>query len=545
MNYRKFFVGIPIPIAIGIVLLLLPGSGLHAQEPIPSPAADTTQIVEILDYTRQLTFKTVDDTTRLTIVAGNVKMRQGTALFFCDSCVINNSTNVFEAWGHVRIVDSDTATVTSNHLRYLTKRKLAYLDGNVKLTDGLATLTTPDLEYDMETNIGIYKNGGQVINKKTKLTSREGYYYADLKDVYFKRNVVLKDPAYDITTDSLLYNTQTQTTRFISYTVIKDSSGRLIKTRDGYYNQQTGKAEFGQRPEIVDGETTVTGNRVTVDDSTGISIVEGNAIVKNTKDGTTIIGGVIIRNKNTDAILATRKPLMIIKQNNDSVYIAADTLFSARLSDKFGMDSVVTDTVKGIKVAAFKETDSTNRYFEAFRNVRIFNDSLQSVCDSLFYSFRDSVFRLYDDPVVWAQQSQITGDTILLRTKNRKADKIEAFENGFMVNKVEENVFNQIKSTRLDGWFLDGNIDSVRARGFAECVYYIQDEDSAYTGVNQSQSDLIDIYFANKELDKVVFRNEVTGTIWPIRQKGPGELRLENFRWLEERRPKTKYEMYE
>ncbi|MET0394630.1 MAG: OstA-like protein [Chitinophagaceae bacterium] len=538
MKYCNFFISLAL-------LTLLPGMVLKAQEPVPPVAGDTTQIVEILDYTRQLTFKTVDDTTRLTIVAGTVKMRQGTALFFCDSCVINNNTNIFEAWGHVRIVDSDTATVTSNHLRYLTKRKLAYLDGNVKLTDGLATLTTPDLEYDMETNIGTYKNGGVVVNKTTRLTSREGYYYADLKDVYFKRNVVLKDPAYDITTDSLLYNTQTQTTRFISYTVIKDSSGRLIKTREGYYNQQTGKAEFGQRSEIVDGGTTVTGNRMTIDDSTGISIVEGNAVIRNEKDGTTIIGGLIIRNKNTDAILATRRPLMIIRQNNDSVYISADTLFSARLSDKFGMDSVVTDTLKGIKVAAFNEKDSSNRYFEAFRNVRIFNDSLQAACDSLFYSFRDSVFRLYDDPVVWAQQSQITGDTILLHTKNKKADKIEAFDNGFMVNKVEEDVYNQIKSTRLDGWFIDGNIDSVRALGYAECVYYIQDDDSAYTGVNQSKSDIIDIYFEEKQLDKVVFRSEVTGTIWPIRKKGPGEMQLEGFRWLEERRPKTKYEMYE
>lgn len=536
MNYVKRKIGL-------LLSILLAGICVNAQEPVP--AADTTQKVDILDYTRQLTFKTIDDTTKLTIVAGNVKMRQGNSLFFCDSCVINNATNVMEAWGHVRIVDSDTATATSNHLRYLTKRKLAYLDGNVKLTDGHATLTTPDLEYDMETNIGTYKNGGQVLNKKTKLTSKEGYYYADLKDVYFKRNVILKDPAYDIVTDSLLYNTETQTTRFISQTTITDTSGRVIKTREGYYNQQTGKAEFGQRPEMVDGDISVTGNQVSIDDSTNMMIVRGNALIRNTKEGTTILGGIVLRNTKTEAILATRKPLMIIKQNEDSIYISADTLFSARLTDKFGIDSVITDTVKGIKVAAINEKDSTNRYFEAYRNVRIFNDSLQAACDSMFYSFRDSVFRLYDNPVIWANKSQITGDTILLHTKNKKADKIEAFENGFMINEVEKDVYNQIKSIRMDGWFIDGNIDSVRARGFAECVYYIQDQDSAYTGVNQSKSDIIDIYFANKELERVVFRSEVTGTIWPIRQKGPGEMQLPGFQWLEERRPKSKFEMYE
>ncbi len=207
---------------------------------------DTTKKVHILSNTRTLIFQTLDDSTKLTIVTGDVKLRQGTALFYCDSCVINSRTNVLEAWGKVHINDSDTAHITANHLRYLGNTKLAYLDGNVKLTDGKATLTTPDLEYDMETNIGTYKNGGRVVNKKSVLTSQEGYYYADLKDVYFKKNVLLKDPAYNIETDSLLYNTTTQTTRFISQTTIKDSSGRIIKTREGFYNQQTGKAEFGQ-----------------------------------------------------------------------------------------------------------------------------------------------------------------------------------------------------------------------------------------------------------------------------------------------------------
>lgn len=529
---------------IGLLFILLPVIALKAQ--VSPPSADTAQRIQILNYTKQLTFKTIDDTTKLTIIAGTVKMRQGTSLFYCDSCVINNNTNVFEAWGNVHINDSDTTDVYSNHLRYLTKRRLAYLDGNVKLTDGKATLTTPDLEYDMETNQGTYKNGGIVTSKKTVLKSKEGVYFADTKDVYFKKDVVLTDPAYKITTDSLLYNSGTQNTRFISQTTIIDSSGRTIKTRDGFYNQQTGKAEFGQRPEIVDGEITVQGNTVKFDDSTGVYVAEGNAIVRNTKDGTTIIGGIIIQNKKTNAALATRKPLMIIKQDDDSTYVTADTLFTARLTDRFGnMDSIVVDSIKGTKTAAINEKDSTNRYFEAYRNVRIFNDSLQAVCDSMFYSFKDSVFRLYDDPVVWSQKSQITGDTILLFTKNKKADRVQAFENGFMVNEVQKDVYNQIKSTRIDGWFIDGNIDSVRARGLAECIYYIQDDDSAFTGVNQSKSDLIDIYFAEKQLNKVVFRSEVTGTIWPLKQKSPSEMILPDFRWLEERRPKTKYELYE
>jgi lipopolysaccharide export system protein LptA len=511
-----------------------------------STGSDSIVNLEILPGVRKLEFRKVNDSTQLQILAGNVKLKQGTSYFWCDSCVINNNTNIFEAWGHVHINDSDTANIYSSHLRYLIGKKLAYLDGGVKLSDGKGELTTPDLEYDMNTDIGTYMHGGKVINKNTVLTSQEGHYYAGLHDVYFKNNVELKDPAYFIKTDSLLYNTQSQTARFIAETFIRDSSGRTIETKDGSYNMQTGRAEFGHHPVIHDKNIYATGNQIISDDSSGVVQIRGNALVIDSLNNTTILGGEIFINKKTNSFLATKKPLMIVKQGDDSIYITADTLFSARLSDLYGKkDSIVKDTVHGTKVISINEKDSSNRYFEAYRHVRIFSDSLQAVSDSLFYSFKDSTFRLFQDPVVWAKASQITGDTILLFTKNKKADRLKVIENSFMINRMDPEVYNQIRSSRMDGYFKDGAIDSVRAAGSAQSIYFIQDEDSAYTGINESKSDLLDIYFGNQTLQKVVFRSSVTGTIWPMKQKDPKEMRLPGFRWLDDRRPKTKFELYE
>jgi lipopolysaccharide export system protein LptA len=579
------------------------------------------------------------------ILAGHVRLKQGNSLFDCDSCVLNNGIKIFEAWGNVHIKDKDTVNITSSHLRYLIDKKLAYLDGGVKLTDGKGILTTPDLEYDMKTEIGIYKNGGRVVNKKTVLTSQEGWYYANLKDIYFKKNVIMKDPAYDINTDSLLYNTQSQTTRFIAQTIIKDTSGRIIETTDGFYNMATGKAEFGKRPVIRDTKSKlyITGDQVAMDDSSGTSQARGNVVIIDSAQGFTILAGEVFRDNKNERLLATRKPLMIIKQDNDSVYVTADTLFSARLSDLYARkDSMVKDTVKGVQVinlgknkgadkrdsmmalhppktgidsvkiekeivsqpvkagidsvkkdsvavipveatptallkdstkkvnslvklkpVAVKDSgavksdslrlagkdpnkkDSTDRYFEAYRNVRIFSDSMQAVSDSMFYSFKDSVFRLFQGPILWSKGSQITGDTVLLFTKNKKADRVKVFENSFLVNEADPGVYNQVRSIRMDGWFSDGSLDSVRAAGYAECIYFIQDEDSAYTGINESKCDLMDIYFIAKELDKIVFRSGVTGTIWPMKDKTPSEMHLEKFQWLDSRRPKTKYELFD
>ena len=376
--------------------------GAWSQKPVPP---DTTKKVEIL-AARKLEFLKTNDTTELQILAGSVKLRQGSTLFYCDSCIINNRIHLLEAFGNVHINDADTANAYSDYLRYLTDKRVAYLQKNVRLTDGKATLTTNNLEYDVETKLGIYTNGGKVVNnKKSVLTSTEGYYYTDLKDIYFKKNVELNDPAYYLKSDSLLYNTESEVARFIAETFIKDSSNRNIITKEGYYDTKNKKAEFGLRPVIQDGPRRYTGNTVITNDSTHISQITGNAIIVDTTDATTVIAGEVLANSETGTMLAFNKPLMIVKQDQDSIFITADTLFSARLSDLYkagdsvktlnASDSIQVDTVKTVKVVNSKEKDSTDRYFQAFYHVRIFSDSVQAVSDSMFYSFKDSVFRLY------------------------------------------------------------------------------------------------------------------------------------------------------
>jgi lipopolysaccharide export system protein LptA len=534
-----------------LTFLLLSFLSLFAAHAQTAPA-DSTQPLDILPPTQRNTFQKLADGTELQILAGTVKVRQGTTIFYCDSLVVNSSTKVLEAFGRVHINDSDTAHVYSNYLRYLADERKAYLKGKVRLTDGHGTLTTNDLEYDVATKMGTYTNGGRVVNKKSVLTSQEGVYYADTRDVYFKNNVRLKDPAFSLNTDSLIYNTETQMAQFVTDTYMIDSSGRTIQTREGYYDLRGGRAEFTQRTRIQDKSMVVLGDQIANDDKAGIIQIRGNGVLIDSAQGINILANEIFANKNTGAYLATKKPLMIIRQEKDSIYVAADTLFSARLSDLYKTPDTAQKkpqpaVAKGKKASTPPRlnNDSTNRYFEAFRNVRIFSDSVQAVSDSVFYSFKDSTFRLYDNPVVWSRKSQILGDTIYLFTRHKKADRIKVFENSFVVNESQAGIYNQVKATRMDGFFKEGTIDTIGAQGNAESIYFVQDDDSAYTGINQTSSDAMDVYFDKGSLNKVVFRNAVKGKLTPISQQSPEAARLEKFEWLERRRPKTKYELFE
>ena len=83
--------------------------------------------------------------------------------------------------------------------------------------------------------------------------------------------------------------------------------------------------------------------RIITNDSTHISQIIGNAIIVDTTQATTVIAGRSSANSETGTMLAFNKPLMIVKQDQDSIFITADTLFSARLSDLYKAgDSVKT-----------------------------------------------------------------------------------------------------------------------------------------------------------------------------------------------------------
>lgn len=513
---------------------------LHAQQPADTAARKEINILQA----NRLNYKKANDSTVFQSLAGNVIVKQENTTFYCDSAVLNKTANTLEAFGNVHINDADSVQTYSDYLKYLGREKKAHLSGNVRLTDGKGTLTTPELDYDVQNKIGTYTKQGRLVNGSSVLTSVEGIYYGETRDVIFKRNVVLVDTNYTVKTDTLLYNTYTDVATFVVPTEIT-SGARKINTTNGYYDLKNKKAYFSQRPVIVDSASTLVADEVASDDSTGFGEARGDVIYRDTAQGVSILADNLKSNRKKSSFLATVHPVMVIKQEEDSIFIAADTLFSARISD---MDTSTKYspliTIKKDSVNS-KTDSSSDRYIEAYYHVRIFSDSLQAVGDSLFYSAQDSVFRLYDNPVVWSQQSQITGDTIYLYTYHKKPKRLYVFENALAINNIDStNFFDQIKGRTINGYFNDsGNIEHIRANGNAESVYYAQDDNRKFIGVNKSSSDIIDMYFEDKRPRKIVSRNDLKGTFYPMRQIDYDELQLRGFQWLEERRPKSKYEL--
>lgn len=521
---------------------------LSAQQIISTTSSsDSIRSIRIIQG-KSLRKITIDSLNELETIAGNVIIKEGLTLFYCDSATINRQTNVVEAYGNIHINDNDSIHTYAQSLRYVGSERIAYLKKNVKLTDKKGTLFTDDLEYNLRTGIATYKGGGRITNEKTVLTSREGVYYADTKDVYFKNNVHLKDPDRDIWTDSLLYNIKTNIATFIAQTRIVGKDGSIINTKSGTYNLETGEAIFFDRTDFSDSTRSGVADKIAYDKKSGTLQMEGNAKLVDSVNRVTVLANQIFADTKLNSFLATRKPVMILYRDGDSTYVAADTLFSGlRKYDSLERKIVTqTDTLTTTLAIKANDADTSIRYFLGFHNVRIFNDSLQAVSDSLHYSTSDSTFKLFGDPVVWNADSQVSGDTLYMYTQNQKPKRLYVFNNGLIVNKTKEGMFNQVAGRTLNGYFVDGNIDYVRVKGSpAESIFYPQDDDSAYVGMNRSSGDVIDIYFVNKELNKVKFINDINGTLYPLKDIPADKKELGGFIWLDHRRPKNKLELFE
>jgi lipopolysaccharide export system protein LptA len=522
---------------------------INAQQVITAPNGNDTTRVIFIKQAKSLREKNIDSATVIKTGAGDVIIVEGKTTTNCDSVVYNQRTNILEAFGNIHINDADSIHTYAQYLRYIGLERIAYLKKNVRLTDKKGTLYTDDLEYNLRTGVATYKNGGRVVNGKTILTSKEGIYYADTKDIYFKKNVYFKDDNNTIITDSLLYNLKTGIATFITQTNIKSKDGTEINTKSGTYNLNTGEAIFYERTTYKDSTHSITGNKMAFDKKSGTVQIEGNGKLVDSANQVTVFGNEIFIDTKKNAFLATRKPVMIFYRDGDSTYLAADTIFSGlRKYDSLERRMVIkSDTLKKVEVVdGSKAKDSSIRYFLAFHHVRIFRGSLQAVSDSLHYSTSDSTFKLFGNPLVWNAETQVKGDTIYMYTENQKAKRLYVFNNGIIINKANDAMYNQIAGRTINAYFKTGQIDYVRVKGSpSESIFYPQDDDSAYTGMNRSSGDVIDIYFVNKELNKVKFIKDVEGIMYPINQIPADKKQLKGFAWLDKRRPKNKLELFE
>jgi len=63
--------------------------------------------------------------------------------------------------------------------------------------------------------------------------------------------------------------------------------------------------------------------------------------------------------------------------------------------------------------------------------------------------------------------------------------------------------------------------------------------------MNRATGDVIDLYFKNDDIIKVLFVNSVQGNMYPMSQIPEDQRTLKDFKWLDSERPKNRAKLFE
>ncbi len=570
-----------------------------AQFPIAQTPSDDTTKVQILESKSLEVIMLKNESVRK--LKGDVRLKHKDAILYCDSAILDNNNNVF-ARGNVVIKQGDSLNIFADSMRYYGIIRNADLFGDVILENNDNKLFTDKLHYDLNTKIATYNTKSTLTNTRTQLTSRRGQFSVQTNEAFFKDRVLVVDKDFDLKTDTLRFNTKTNTAYFLAPTLIylKDSS--QFYTEDGYYDLLNDKAEFNRTPQYKKKNQIATSDSMQYDGKTKIIVLKGNA---STQDSAKVATANIIRyNRETEEsqlegnarykdekqnvvsdtisvnsktkTYTTRGRSKIVNENQileanfvdfkDSIGIAKGNVFwqdtAAKSTIKCenmvydqrtdyikagGGRPILTSLVdndtlwlRADTIISFKQNpQDTNRNMLAYHKVRMFKSNFQSTCDSLTFSQQDSIFRLFRNPIIWSDTSQMTADTVRILLKEKKIDRVFLKNNALIINSKDEVYYNQIKGREITAFFEGDNIRRMLTEGNAESVYYAMDEKNAYINVNKVDCSEMLMYFGNNKVETIKFFTQPKAKALPMRTTNHDELKLKGFLWEIKSRPKN------
>ena len=452
---------------------------------------------------------------------GNVVMLHDSTYFYCDSAWLNRKANNFLAFSKVHIVVSDTLEIFGDSLIYDGATRVADLHGNVKLVDNRATLTTNHLTYDRKTRIAYYYTGAVIVSDSNVLTSRVGHYYTDDKEVYFRDQVVLTNPDYVMKSDTLKYNTVSKTSWFFGPSTIVGEEDSIY-CEDGWYNTELDVSRLKRNVFVQHNEQILMGDTVFYRRSPRYGMAESNVVLHDTDQDVYVMGHFAEYDEDLNYAFVTDSALAIMPEKKDSLFLHADTMWM-----------LTNDRGKA-------------QLMKAYYKVKYFRQDLQGMCDSLVYHFSDSTIIMYNEPVMWSEENQLTSDSVTIVIRNNEIDSMVLHGSCFIISEDDSiyDHYNQIKGLTMIAYFKDNELVKIKVTGNAETLYFLREEDRSLIGIQKAISNRMIIYLDSNQIRGFTYIDKPDGAIHTVDELSEQDLILRDFKWLDDRRPLKKEDIF-
>lgn len=457
------------------------------------------------------------------ILIGNVAFRHDSVYMYCDSACFYEKTNSLEAFDNVKMVQGDTLFLYGDYLFYDGNTQIAQVRYNVRMENKNTTLLTDSLNYDRIYNLGYYFDGGTLMDEENVLTSEWGEYSPATKISVFNYDVKLVNPKFTLTSDTLRYSTATKIANILGPSDIV-SDANHIYSELGFYNTQIGQAELLDRSVLTNEGKRLIGDSLFYDRVKGYGEAFDNVIMTDTVNKNMLTGDYCYYNELTKYAFATKKAVAVDYSQGDSLFMHADTLQM---------------------YTYYLNTDSMFRETRAYHKVRMYRADVQGVCDSLVFSSKDSCLTMYYDPILWNNNQQLLGEKIMIYMNDSTIDWAHIQNQALSVEQLDSISYNQVTGKEMKAWFQGGEMRKVDVIGSVRLVYYPMESDSTLIGMNVSETSLLNMFLENRKMKKMIMSPKSNGTLYPMLQRPPEKMKLDNFVWFDYIRPLDKEDIFE
>lgn len=377
----------------------------------------------------------------------------------------------------------DVRSVGSNQIQALL--------GNVHMVQPSATgfvkLWCDSAFRNLQTNVVQLYGRVKVVRDSVTMTSTEGTYFGDERRAVMSNGVRLV-------------------------------RGNMVLTaRFGEYWTREKRAAFRGDVLVNDSVSTTRSDYLTYFEEEEKSIAVGNVRVDNPDNNITVFGDSLVHYE--------RERYSVIPKNPRLMQI-----------DTVRPGTVDTLLVTGASMEAFQ--DSVQRFITNGLVEMARSDFAARCGEALYYREKNQLF-LRDRPVVWHGENQVTGDSIVIRTLDRRLESVWVGGRSMAVSRVDSlqrERFNQLLAREITMRFEDGKITQLDADRNATSLYYLFDGDQP-NGVNRSTGDRIVMDFVNRRIDQIRIVGGVEGKYFPETMIAgrEGQYNLEGFQWITNR----------
>lgn len=444
---------------------------------------------------------------------GDVHIRHDSTHFYCDSAYYYEEQNSFDAFQNVHIKVNDTVDMYSRTMVYDGDRRFAEFFDNVRLKDDSTLLETEYMTYDRNLHLASYPNHGVTTRNDKKLISEIGFYRDDTKEFRFFKEVEVLSPKYQMYTDTLFYNTRIEKMWFQGPTTIVNDDN-CMEGNHGYYLTQRDLAYLDDDPVIYNETQVMVADSILYDRQRGFAKAMNNIQVTDTSYKVILRGEYAEVWEKIGFSFATDSAYAIYYDGGDSLYIASDTMFYHFKTDLNEEEKIV-----------------------GRRNVRFYKSDMQGKCDTMTYHMADSIIRMRVAPVLWTDDSQMTGTSIDIKTANHAIDSLFQKGKAFIISKDTIEGYNQINGNEMVSCFRDGSIHHVNVTSASKVISWLREDDGELIGINVASSKDMVIQMKDKNISRIKYYEGIDETLYPEKDIKESDRYLEGFQWLDDLRP--------